>query len=114
MSAVRRNLPLHTCASQAIGVALIAQGVFNMILKDHKSKASERRRSFEESGISPWGELSFNSGAYEDNISTSFIRWWQRSDSHGTSNKLYIPATKRGPNAPHLASAASKEGPFIP
>ena len=74
MSAVRRNLPLHTCASQAIGVALIAQGVFKMILKDHKSKASERRRSFEESGITPWGELSFNSGAYEDNISISFIR----------------------------------------
>ena len=45
-----------------------------MILKDHKSKASERRRSFEESGITPLGELSFKSDAYENNGSISFIR----------------------------------------
>lgn len=54
----------------------------DMILTDRKSKASERRRPFEESCITPGGERSFTSGAYEDSISTSFSRWCQPSDDY--------------------------------
>ena len=64
-----------------------------MLLTDRKSKASERRRPFEQPCITPGGELSFTSGAYEDSISTSFIRWFQWFNDHGMSNKLYVLLT---------------------